>query len=93
MNIDQLLLKIYTFILNPFIAVLFVVATVYFLIGLIRYFLPQGSDSDRQTGQRHMVWGLVGMFIMITVFGIMKLIVNTFGVNLSDFGATLPSNY
>jgi hypothetical protein len=93
MNIDQLLQKIYTYILNPFIAVLFVVATIYFLIGLIRYFLPEGNEGDRATGQRHMVWGLVGMFLMISVFGIMKLIVNTFGVNLADYGATLPSNF
>ena len=92
MNIDQLLAKIYTYILNPFIAVLFVVATVYFLIGMIRYFLPQGSDSDRQTGQRHMIWGLVGMFLMVSAFGIMHLIANTFGVNVAQFGATLPSN-
>jgi hypothetical protein len=93
MNIDQLLLKIYTYILNPIIAVLFVVATAYFLIGLIRYFIPQGSDTDRQTGQRHMVWGLVGMFLMISVFGIMRIIVNTFGVNLAEFGATVPTNF
>ena len=93
MNIDQLLLKIYTYILNPFIAVLFVVATVYFLLGIIRFFLPQVSDSDRETGKRHMVWGLVGMFIMISVFGIMKLVVNTFGVNLAQYGTSLPSNY
>jgi hypothetical protein len=39
-----------------------------------------------------MVWGLVGMFLMISVFGIMRLIVNTLGVDLSQFGAEIPSN-
>jgi hypothetical protein len=92
MNIDQLIVKISTYILNPFIAVLFVVATVWFLIGLIRYFLPQGNEQNRKIGQSHMLWGLVGMFLMISVFGIMRLIVNTFGVNLSEYGASIPSN-
>jgi hypothetical protein len=92
MNIDQLLLKISQYILNPLIVVMFVVATVYFLIGMIRFFLPQGNESDRATGQRHMIWGLVGMFIMISVFGIMRIIVNTLEVNLADFNTSIPSN-
>ncbi len=92
MNIDQLIIKINTFILNPLIAFAFVAATVYFIVGLIRFLLPQGNEADRATGQRHMIWGLVGMFVMISVFGIMRLIVNTFGVNLSQFNTSLPSN-
>lgn len=90
MNIDQLLAKISTYIINPIIVTLFVLATIYFLIGLIRFFLP--NESDRETGKRHMVWGLVGMFIMISVFGIMRVIVNTFGVNPAEFSASIPTN-
>jgi len=93
MNIDQLLLKINYYIINPIITVLFVVATVWFMVGLIRYFLPQGNEGEREKGKQHMVWGLVGMFLMISVFGIMRLIVNTFGVDLNEFGASIPTNH
>ena len=90
MNIDQLLLKINTYILNPFIGFLFVLATILFLYGMARYYIA-GSPADRVIGQRHMVWGLLGMFIMISVFGIMRIIIGTFGITLPE-GVSIPSN-
>ncbi len=90
MNIDQLLLKINTYILNPFIGFLFVLATFLFLYGMTRYYIA-GTPQDRATGQRHMVWGLLGMFIMISVFGIMRLIIGTFGITLPQ-GVSIPTN-
>jgi hypothetical protein len=91
MNIDQLLVKINTYILNPFIGFLFVLATILFLYGVARFYLG-GTPQDRETGHKHMMYGILGMFIMISVFGIMRLIVGTFGVNLYEFGAYIPSN-
>ncbi len=88
-SVDSLIANINTYIINPFIAFLFVLATVLFLIGMIRYYIA-GEEKDRETGKKHMAWGLVGMFIMISVFGIMRIIVNTFGIDLSEFDTTLP---
>lgn len=92
MNIDTLLLRINKYILNPILGFLFVAATVYFLYGLARYFLAGESDEDRTTGKSHMFYGLIGMFIMVSVFGIMRLIVNTFDIDLGEFNVTIPEN-
>lgn len=92
MNIDVILLRINTYIVNPFLALLFVLATLYFVYGLVRYLLAGQSDEDRTTGKSHMMWGLLGMFLMISVFGIMRLIVNTFGIDLGEFGTEVPAN-
>lgn len=98
MDIDTLILKINKNIVNPFIAFLFVLATLLFLYGLFQFFFAdkvggaEGGATARETGKRHMVWGLVGMFLMISVFGIMRVIVNTLGADLSQFGASIPSN-
>ncbi len=88
-NVDQLIANINTYIINPFIGFLFVLATAWFLIGLLRYYFGR-SPEDRATGHKHMLWGLAGMFIMISVFGIMRIIVNTFGINLGEFGTGIP---
>jgi hypothetical protein len=88
-NVDQLIANINKYIVNPFIGFLFVLATILFLVGVARYYLA-GSPEDRSIGHKHMIWGLTGMFIMISVFGIMKIIINTFGINLSEFGASIP---
>lgn len=91
MDIDQLLLNINTYILNPFIGFLFVLATILFLYGLARSYLSP-SSTDREVGHRHMMWGIIGMFIMISVFGIMRLITGTIGVDLTEFETSIPSN-
>jgi hypothetical protein len=88
-NVDQLIVSINKYIINPFLGLLFVLATFWFLVGLGRYFLA-GNPEDRATGQSHMMWGLAGMFIMISVFGIMRIIINTFGINLAEFGTKIP---
>ncbi|MEX1120391.1 MAG: hypothetical protein WEB94_01415 [Candidatus Paceibacterota bacterium] len=38
------------------------------------------SDAGRATGIQHMLWGLIGMFIMIAGYGIVNLLKATFGI-------------
>jgi len=92
-NIDSLLLKINQNIINPLIALMFVFATVSFLAGVVKFYIASSEEKDRTTGHNLIKWGLVGMFIMVSVFGIMKIIVNTLGVNLTEFGTSIPSNH
>lgn len=90
MNIDTIILRINQYIINPTIVFLFVLATLLFVSGLVRFFLYDKEGEGRETGKKHMLWGLLGMFIMISVFGIMRLIVNTFGIDLGEVGAEIP---
>jgi len=66
-------------IINPLIFLLFALAVVYFLYGLVNYLLNSDSEEIRKSSKSHMLWGIIGMFIMISVFGIMSLILNTLG--------------
>jgi len=54
---------------------------VYFIYGVIEYVAHGDNEEGRTTGTRHMIWGIVGLFIMFGVFGIIHLILNTFGIN------------
>lgn len=85
MNINSLLGKVNEFILNPLIILLFVVALIVFFWGLVEFISKAGSEEGRETGKRNMVWGVVGMFIMVAVYGIIKLILATFGVPLPPY--------
>ena len=66
-------------IINPLIILLFVLAVVYFVYGLVRYLLSPDNEEIRKSSKSHMLWGIIGMFIMVSVFGIMSLIINTLG--------------
>ena len=75
-------------ILNPLITLLFALALVYFIYGLVQYLLSPDNEEVRKTSKSHMLWGIVGMFIMVSVFGIMTMILNTVGeknIDLNNF--------
>lgn len=66
-------------IINPLIFFIFVLATVYFIYGLVQYLISPDNEEIRTSSKSHMLWGIIGMFIMVSVFGIMRLLLNTVG--------------
>jgi hypothetical protein len=64
-------------ILNPLISLLFGAALLYFLWGLAAVVGGGDNETKRTTGREHMLWGIVGMFIMVTVYGLLNLISGT----------------
>lgn len=71
--------KIKTNILNPLITVGLALALLVFLYGVVEAIRDARSGEGRTTGRQHMLWGIFGLFIMLSAFGIMSLICNTIG--------------
>lgn len=86
MVIQEFLNKINQYILNPLIVLAFAIAFVVFLWGLFQFILTQTSDANREEGKRKIFWGLFGMFIMFSVYGIIRLILSTFGISSPYLG-------
>ncbi len=78
--VNTIIFKINDVILNPIITLLFALALVMFLWGVFQYVVRPDSDTAHKQGRDHMFWGLIGMFIMFSVFAIMRLIAGTFGL-------------
>lgn len=68
-------------IINPLIYLLFALAAVYFVIGLLQFVLNAANEEARAVGKRHMIYALIGLFIMVAVFGIINLVLGTFGIS------------
>jgi hypothetical protein len=62
----------------PAMIFLFVLATVVFIFGLIRFIAEADSEEAQATGKRYIVWGIIGMFIMFGTGAIMLVISNFF---------------
>ncbi|MDD3693796.1 MAG: hypothetical protein PHC89_00115 [Candidatus Pacebacteria bacterium] len=75
-------------IINPLIALAFAVALVYFVTGLFTFFKKESGSDSREKGKRHIVWGVIGMAVMISVFGIISFLTNTLGVGNVDPSST-----
>ncbi len=71
--------KISTEILNPIIAILFVVATAYFFYGVAKYIWNPDNEEMRESGRMGMLYGIIGMFIMVAVFGILRFLIASTG--------------
>ena len=81
MNAEKLIHNFAKIIVNPLIALMFGLALIYFLWGVFQYYLHGDSEDSRKTGAQHILWGLVGMMIMVSAFGIFHLILGTFGIS------------
>ncbi len=66
--------KINAGIVTPIITGLFAVAVVYFLWGLFAFIRDQDNEDAQTAGKQHMVWGIIGIAIMLSVQGILLLI-------------------
>jgi TRAP-type C4-dicarboxylate transport system permease small subunit len=79
---NSILTKVSAYILNPLIFILFSVAFIYFAWGVIQ--LINADANKKSEAKDAVVWGLVGMFIMFSTYGIIRLILDTFGINKSE---------
>jgi hypothetical protein len=66
-------------IVNPVVEFMFALALIVFVWGVVEM-LMRGSDATaRSTGRNHMLGGIIGIFIMMSAWGIINLISNTLG--------------
>jgi len=81
---DSFLTNVNTEIINPLIKLLFALALTYFLWGCLEFFLNQENEEKKTAGKSHMLWGVIGITIMMGVFVIMNMIIRTFNIKGVD---------
>ncbi len=84
MTITTFLYNVNSVILNPIITLGFALAFAYFFYSVVR-FLRLGADStDRDEARNAILWSIVGLVIMFSVYGLIKFTLDTFGIAPSD---------
>ena len=76
--------SIFSLIVPLLIAVAFAV----FLWGIVKYIYAAGDEEKRRDAKGIIVYGVLGMFIMVAFWGIFEIIELTFGINLG--GTIVP---
>ena len=92
MDINTFLNKVDNFILNPIILLLFAVSFVYFLYGIVKFLRAEPDDkgTTRTESRNAIMWGLIGMLIMFSVYGIIRFVLGTFGISPSEVKYITP---
>lgn len=68
---------IISYIVYPLIALLFCVAIVVFIYGVLQIVIRGGDEEARTKGKNTMTYGVIGLFIMVAAWGIIYVISNT----------------
>jgi hypothetical protein len=74
--------RIESVILFPLMTFMLTLALLFFLWGAYEFVLHADSDSGRDTGKRHMLYGIIGMLVMVSAMAILKIAAGTFGVTV-----------
>lgn len=69
-------------LLNMAIGLFVTLAIVVFFWGLIRYLTAVGDDKG--AGLQIMFWGVIAIFVMVSIWGIIRLLQATFKVSSTD---------
>jgi hypothetical protein len=72
--------KVIDLIIDPAVTLLFALAIVYFSFGVVKYIMNADSDEGRETGAKHVMYSVIGLFIMISVWGIIRFLEGVVGV-------------
>lgn len=52
-----------------------------FFWGLAMYIFSAGSDEKKKEGKNIMIWGVVALFVMVSIWGLVKFIGDALGIN------------
>jgi len=78
--VDSFVTKLTDEILNPIALVLFGLAFIYFFWGIIKFIQNADNPTEREVGKQSMVWGVVGMFVMFGVYGLLWFLRTSLGI-------------
>lgn len=80
MSANDFIPKFMDQIANPAIYLLSALSFVWFLYGVVLFILARvnGDDEGIRNGKQHMLWGLIGLFIMFSAGSIYKFITSFF---------------
>lgn len=76
-------------ILNTVIPLLISVGVLYFIWGVVDYTLS-GSTEKKEQGQQHMIWGIIGITVIVSIWGLVAVLSNTFGTADNNTQPAIP---
>lgn len=63
------------------IPLLVTLAGAFFLWGIVNYFFLNGSNEEKRLeGRSFVIWGLLGLVVIFSVWGLVSMLLSTFGL-------------
>lgn len=65
---------------NSLIGLLFIIATLVFLWGIVKFIASAGDEAKRKSAKGLMTWGILGLAVMAAAWGITQVLIEYFNV-------------
>lgn len=62
---------------NTVIGILIALAVIFIIYNVVQFIIKAGSD-DRKTYQSAILWGIVGLFVILSIWGLVNILSGTF---------------
>lgn len=70
------------------IPIVIAIGLLFFIWGLVQFIAASGDEGAKEEGKRKMIWGVVALFVMVAVWGLVELLGTLVG---TDFDTTINS--
>ena len=67
-------------IISRLIPITFALGILFFIYGLAKFIFSAGDPEAHESGRNVMIWGLVALFVMASMYGIIQLATQTLGI-------------
>jgi hypothetical protein len=64
---------------NDLIYIMLGLAIIFFMFGVFKFMTAEGDD--KKAGKDIIVWGIIGIFVLISMWGLVAILQNTFVLN------------
>jgi len=68
-------------VVNIFIPLLMTIAIAVFLYGIVLYISSGGDAEKEKTARGYIIYGIIGLFILVAFWGLVTVLANTFGIS------------
>jgi len=62
-----------------------------FFWGLAKFVFAAGSEDAKEEGKRIMIWGLIALFVMVSVWGLVKFIGSALNIQQGTNSGNIPT--
>lgn len=78
--------------MNTIIGILFILATLVFLWGIVQFIAGSGDPAKRDKAKGIMMWGIIGLAVMAAAWGVTNIIIDYFGIKEGPGFIPPPAN-
>lgn len=92
MTFAELIDKIVFTVIDPLLFLVSALALLYFILGVTKYIYHSGDAEKRSEGYQMMIYGIIALFVMVSVWALVGVLSNTFlggGSSYSSIGGSV----